>query len=116
MAYERFRRVHGVQLFGTYSKSRNHSPVGDALVGPREVAGMTWIAMADRRSNGSNPLAWMARIMARAVPETRNAPEIRGARVLRDRDSNPNLPDQNRASLPIGLSRTVSRPQNSQSG
>src|ERR1700734_4106456 len=30
-----------------------------------------------------------------------------GSQKLRDRDSNPNLPDQNRASLPIGLSRTV---------
>ncbi len=28
---------------------------------------------------------------------------------LRDRDSNPNLPDQNRASLPIGLSRKAVR-------
>ena len=42
-------------------------------------------------------------------PERREKPRVHGARALRDRDSNPNLPDQNRASLPIGLSRTVSR-------
>src|SRR5664280_2131472 len=50
------------------------------------------------------------RIYWRAPPlDRRKPPELQGLRKLRDRDSNPNLPDQNRASLPIGLSRTARR-------